>query len=80
MAAKDAAIGRRNARRVWAAITRNPRASNRELAAQLNLGYSTVAKALNRLRSEGHIAFEHGDCRAVTIIIPFGSGRVVKRI
>lgn len=58
-------------RRVWAAVTRTPQASVRELAGELEMGFGTVATALRFLRDCGYIRHQHRACRARTIVIPF---------
>ena len=60
-----------NVRRVWACVSRNPRASKRELAAALGLSFGAIGGALRFLKDAGYIQFTRGDCRAITIIVPF---------
>lgn len=60
-----------NIRRVWAAITRNPNASNRELARIVGLSFGAVSGALRLLKDEDYITFPKGRRRAITILIPF---------
>lgn len=71
----------RNVRRVWAAATRTPRASKRELAARLDLSYGAVTGALRFLRDAGYIDFPPGGCRAITVLVPLHTSgwRIVAR-
>lgn len=61
----------RQIRRVWAAVTQNPRASKRELAGELGLAFSSVSGALRFLKDAGYIQFPRGKSRAITIVLPF---------
>lgn len=64
-------------RRVWAAVTRTPRASTKELAVAVGSpasSYGTVAAALRILRDAGYISFADGARRARKIVIPFVVG------
>lgn len=61
----------RNIRRVWAAITANPRASKREIADDLDLAFSSVGGALRFLKDTGYICSPKGASRAITIVVPF---------
>jgi predicted transcriptional regulator len=60
-----------NIRRVWAAITRNPNASNRELARTVGLSFGAIAGALRFLKDASYITFPKGRRRAITVLIPF---------
>ena len=59
------------ARLVWAAVSRRPQATVRDLATEVKLGYSTVAQALLVLRDAGYIEFTPQRCGCRKIIIPF---------
>jgi predicted transcriptional regulator len=61
----------RNTRRVWAAITKKPHASHREIARVTGIALSTVNDALHRLRDAGYISFNDGQVRTTQIIVPF---------
>lgn len=68
-------------RRVWAALTRRPQASIRELAASLELSYGHVNDALNVLRDAGYIDGPYGSSRARTVLVPLhiAGFRIVRR-
>lgn len=68
-----------NIRRVWQGVTSMPRASKRELADAIGLSWSATSGALRLLRDAGYIDFTRNSVRAITIIIPFGTARIVKR-
>ncbi len=58
-------------RAVWAAVTRQPNASVRELAAELRIGYGRVAESLRALAAFGYIEIAPGRTRARRIVVPF---------
>jgi DNA-binding transcriptional MocR family regulator len=62
-------IGRAFVRRVWAAVTRTPNASLRELADSLGAQFGNVSRAIKVLRDAGYITIE-GE-RARRVLIPF---------
>lgn len=68
-------ISVRFVRRVWAAISANPHATIRELAAQLDAAHSQVAKALTILDDAGYIRREKAghihSPRACRVVVPF---------
>jgi predicted ArsR family transcriptional regulator len=66
------------ARRVWAAVTRRPQATVRELADELGLSHDHVNDALAML---GYVEHEAGDSRARTVIVPLHTCgfRIVRR-
>ena len=57
-------------RRVWAAISREPQATCRELSEYLNLSSGCVAAALRELRYAGYIRFRKYHTGR-TILVPF---------
>lgn len=59
-------------RKVWAAVTRQPRASVRELAEELGSSFSAVSASIRFLTDAGYIEHERGACRARRIVVPFG--------
>jgi predicted transcriptional regulator len=61
----------RRIRQVWAAVTRNPRASKRELSEELGLSFGAIGGALRFLKDAGYIEFPKGACRAITVVVPF---------
>ena len=61
----------RNTRRVWAAISADPRREIRTLARELRLDYHTVYAALHRLRDAGYIDWNPSGYRELRIVIPF---------
>lgn len=61
----------RQIRRVWAAVTRNPRASKRELSEELGLSFGAIGGALRLLKDAGYINFPKRKSRAITVIVPF---------
>lgn len=63
------------ARAVWAAVTRSPQAPIGELARASGLSYTNTAKYLRQLRDLGYIAFDSGQQRARTILVPFSITR-----
>lgn len=67
------AMSRRNARLVWAYLTKNPTATFRTIMNDLNLPSThTVYSAVRRLRKLGYIRRRNGQARAVTVVVPFG--------
>lgn len=60
-----------NARRVWAAVTRRPTATVRELADDAGLPFGTVGAALRMLRDAGYIEFDPCTGRARRVLVPF---------
>jgi DNA-binding transcriptional ArsR family regulator len=58
-------------RRVWAAVTRTPCATVRQLGAQIGMPYGSVSVALRLLRDAGYVHFEDRAGRARTVIVPF---------
>lgn len=65
-----------NRRRVWAAVSRQPQATVRELAAMSGLkSQGTVRLHLRFLRAAGYIEFQDGAERARRIILPCGVQR-----
>lgn len=66
------------ARRVWAAITRRPQATVRELADELGLSHGHVNDTLAML---GYVEHEAGASRARTVVVPFHTCgfRIVRR-
>lgn len=58
-------------RNVWMAVTRNPCASVRELAAQTDTSYSRAADCVRTLAKLGYIEQAPGRCRARRIVVPF---------
>lgn len=73
-------ISERLIRRVWAEVTRTPSITVRALAFQL--GYSSwtdTSIALRVLRDAGYIHFEDRAAHARTIIVPFGTARIIKK-
>ena len=65
-------VSRATTRRVWAALTRDPQASYRELAEQVGVQSKyTVRCAVIRLRDIGYIEFAPGRERARRVLVPF---------
>ena len=59
-------------RRVWAAVTRDPRARLRQLATETDLAYTTVRCALIALAGAGYIETGgYGKTAARRIVVPF---------
>lgn len=61
-------------RRVWAAVSRQPGASAKELALAIGApesSYGTVAASLRVLRDAGYVAFNDREGRARRVIVPF---------
>lgn len=61
-------------RRVWAAVSRQPGASTKELALALGSpesSYGTVAASLRVLRDAGYISFNDRESRARRVLVPF---------
>lgn len=56
---------------MWAAVTRKPHASVRELAAMIGRCVSIAQKQLNHLRKAGYIEWDDGTMRSRRIIVPF---------
>jgi hypothetical protein len=56
---------------VWAALTKMPNCSLRELANAVHYSLSQTRYALRDLRSQGHIAYIDGENRAITVLLPF---------
>lgn len=61
----------RTTRRVWAMVTKEPRASRRDIARRLRVPLSTVHHALHRLRDAGYIDFEDYTTGTNRILVPF---------
>jgi predicted transcriptional regulator len=61
-------------RKVWAAVTRTPNASMRELACRLDLCPDTVCVAIQTLHVIGYITYEPGTVGARRVLIPFVDG------
>lgn len=61
----------RTVQRVWAAVTRTPCASVRELACASGLTYGHTSGILRLLRDAGYIDFAPASARARTIVVPF---------
>lgn len=62
----------RNTRRVWAALSANPRQSVRQLARDLGLYYVTVYHALHRLHDAGYIQWDRSEkAGAWKVVVPF---------
>jgi DNA-binding MarR family transcriptional regulator len=72
-------LTQRNIRRVWAAVTANPRASKKELGRALRLSYGAVAGTLRFLNDAGYIHFEKSTKRAITVLVPFVITKKAKR-
>jgi DNA-binding transcriptional MocR family regulator len=64
-------LSTRNVRRVWAAITATPYASQRELAQALRISHGAVSSALRLLKDAGYIQFPKCASRAVEVLVPF---------
>jgi DNA-binding MarR family transcriptional regulator len=56
-------------RAVWAAVTRRPQASIRELAIETGIAYSRAGDALRILRDAGYIAHCPGTARARVVVV-----------
>jgi predicted transcriptional regulator len=64
-------------RKVWAAVTRTPRASVKELAVAVGApesSFGNVSAALRMLRDAGYIAFNNHAKLARRILVPFVVG------
>lgn len=57
-------------RRVWAAVTKHPQMTLRELSDETGLAFGPVGAALRMLRAAGYIDFEPNRTGR-TIIVPF---------
>lgn len=64
-------ISDRLIRHVWAAVTRTPQASCRELGASLGIGFGTVAAAIRFLHDCGYVETEYGQSRGRRVVVPF---------
>lgn len=58
-------------RGVWAAITRHPRSSYRELAAMIGISPATVARAVHCLAASGYIRYTENHARSLSVVEPF---------
>ena len=67
------------ARRVWAAVTRDPNATVVRLAADAGTTFSIAGAALRLLRDAGYIDFSPRSIRARRIIMPFYVGPITIR-
>lgn len=67
------------ARRVWAAVTRQPCATVVALAADANTTFSIAGAALRLLRDAGYVDFSPKSVRARRVIVPFyvGTMRII---
>jgi DNA-binding MarR family transcriptional regulator len=61
----------RRARRVWAAITRDPSASIRELSRTTDLHVLEVQRAIDTLEAAGYITRVPHKSRARVVVVPF---------
>jgi biotin operon repressor len=66
-------VSDRTIRSIWAAVTKTPQASCREIAASLGIGFSTVATAIRFLHDCGYVEIEHGQSRGRRVVVPFYS-------
>jgi DNA-binding MarR family transcriptional regulator len=57
-------------RSVWAALTRNPQASMRELQAATGLGSVAVQQAVQELVRQGYVRWPRRTARAAVVVVP----------
>jgi hypothetical protein len=61
---------RERLKRVWAAITRNPRRPIRDIAHELNLSYSTCRRDIQTLEGMGYITRPAGTNGVIVVLVP----------
>jgi DNA-binding MarR family transcriptional regulator len=65
-----ATLTMRRTRRVWAALTQQPDATYRELAAQTRLSLSAVRGAVQRLEKAGYVEADPVVARGRRVLVP----------
>lgn len=74
-----ARYNRERTRRVWAAVTRRPCATLRELGAEVGMAPSVVLRHLRALRGLGYVEFEDGRQQGRRIVVGLGDQRPARR-